>query len=92
MTVSPIYDGLPKKKHHKEIRIAVCKAIDSFEEGKKFTGEMLQEKAAEFYPEVSGKHLETIMRYMRAYRREECVCIDRSNSIYEKRMKEYKVG
>lgn len=86
--VSPIYSELPKKKNHKEIRIAVCKAIDSFEVGTKITGEMIQEKAAEYFPEVSSKHLETVMRYMRKYRREECVCVDRYNSIYEKRAKE----
>lgn len=86
--VSPIYRELPKKKKHKEIRIAVCKAIDSFDVGTKITGEMIQKKAAEYFPEVANKHLDTIMRYMRMYRREECVCIDRYNSIYEKRAKE----
>lgn len=85
---SPIYWDLPKKKKHKEIRIAVCKAIDSFEDGQKITGEMIQEKAAEFFPEVKNKHLETVMRYMRKYRREQVVCVDRNNSIYEKRVKE----
>lgn len=88
MNNSPIFNELPKKKNHKEIRIAVCKAIDSFEEGKKFSGEMIQEKAAEFFPEISNKHLETIMRYMRKYRREECICVDRYNSIYQKKSKE----
>jgi hypothetical protein len=88
MESSPIYLELPKKKKHKEIRIAVCKAIDSFEVGQKMTGEMIQEKAAEFFPEISNKHLETIMRYMRAYRRDQCVCIDHYNGIYEKRAKE----
>lgn len=81
-------DELPKKKQHKEIRIAVCKAIDSFSDGQKITAEMIQSKASEFFPEVSNKHLETIMRYMRKYRREQCVCIDRYNAIYEKRSKE----
>ena len=85
---SPIYYGLPKKKKHKEIRIAVCKAIDSFEDGEKFTGEMIHEKAAEYFPEIKNKYLETVMRYMRKYRREQVVCIDRNNSIYEKRTKE----
>lgn len=88
MESSLIFDNLPKKKCHKEIRIAVCKAIDSFEIGQKFNGKMIQEKAAEFYPEIKNKYLETIMRYMRKYRREECVCIDRSNSIYQKMAKE----
>lgn len=85
---APFTDTLPRKKNHKEIRIAVCKAIDSFEDGKKITAEMIQDKAAEFFPEIRQKHLETVMRYMRAYRRNECVCIDRRNSIYEKRAKE----
>ena len=85
---SPIYSELPKKKQHKEIRIAVCKAIDSFDDGEKITGEMIQAKAAEFFPEINNKHLETIMRYMRKYRRDECVCIDRYNSIYQKRSRE----
>ena len=88
MKSSVFCEGLPKKKNHKEIRIAVCKAIDSFEPGTKITGEMIQAKAAEFYPEIANKHLDTVMRYMRMYRREECICIDRYNSIYEKRLKE----
>lgn len=88
MEKSPIFEGLPKKKQHKEIRIAVCKAIDSFEVGQKFNGKMIQKKAAEFYPGIKKTYLETIMRYMRMYRREECVCIDRANSIYQKRVKE----
>ena len=50
-------------------------------------GEMLQKKASEYFPEIVNKHLETVMRYMRKYRREECVCVDRYNSIYEKRAK-----
>lgn len=52
MEKSPIFKGLPKKKQHKEIRIAVCKAIDSFEVGQKFNGKMIQKKAAEFYPGI----------------------------------------
>ncbi len=88
MNSSPIFEGLPKKQKHKEIRIAVCKAIDSFEVGQKFNGKMIQEKAAEFYPEIKNKYLETIMRYMRMYRRDVCVCIDRANSIYQKKAKE----
>ena len=76
---------LPKKKNHKEIRIAICKAIDSFEVGEKITGEMIQNKASEYFPEIKNKHLETVMRYMRKYRRDNCICVDRYNSIYEKR-------
>ena len=85
---STFCEDLPRKKNHKEIRIAVCKAIDSFEDGQKFSGEMIQERAAQFYPECAGKYLETIMRYMRKYRREECVCVDRYNSIYQKMPKQ----
>lgn len=88
MEKSPIFEGLPKKKCHKEIRLAVCKAIDSFEVGQKFNGKMIQKKASEFYPEIKKTYLETIMRYMRMYRREECVCVDRANSIYQKMAKE----
>ena len=88
MEKSPIYEGLPKKKKHKEIRIAVCKAIDSFEDGEKFNGKMIQSKAAEFYPGIKEAYLETIMRYMRMYRRDVCVCVDRCNSIYQKMPKE----
>ena len=39
-------------------------------------------------PQAVKTYLETIMRYMRMYRRDECVCIDRANSIYQKRARE----
>ena len=50
MKTSPIFEGLPKKKQHKEIRIAVCKAIDSFEIGQKFNGKMIQKKSSRVLP------------------------------------------
>lgn len=77
-------DELPKKKNHKELRIAVCKAVDSFDDGAKISAEMIQDRAAVFFPDASLKHLDTIMRYVRMYRREEVVCIDRHNSLYQK--------
>lgn len=84
---SPFCKDLPKKIHHKEIRKAVDKVLDSMEIGTKFSGSDLPELCAKIEPLCANTEGETIRRYMRYYRergRGRIVCIDRLNSIYMK--------
>ena len=84
---SPIYAGLPKHKKHVEIRKAVDKVLDSMEIGTKFSGSQLPKMCAAIEPLCKKTEGETIRRYMRYYRsrgRGNIVCIDRTNSIYQK--------
>lgn len=77
-------EDLPKKSNHKELKIAVCKAVDSYDDGDIITPEMLQKKVISFYPDANKTFLETIMRYVRKYRRENVICFDKRNSLYRK--------
>lgn len=84
---SPITDSLPKKKFHKEIRIAVDRVLDSMVVGTKFSGSELPGMCAAIEPKCRNTEGETIRRYMRYWRgrgRGKVVCIDRANSIYQK--------
>lgn len=82
MAQSPIYRNLPKKEHHKELRIAVSKVLDDMEPGTEFSSVDLYEKVQQLWP---GKYfLDTVMRYARMYRRTKYICIDRANSIYQR--------
>lgn len=81
---SPVYRELPKKKHHKEIRIAVSKVLDEMLPGTVFS-------SLEFYTMVIdaltiplNPFLDTIMRYARKYRRDLYICIDKGNCIYQR--------
>lgn len=85
---SPFNSNLPKHKKHKEIRNAVDKVLDSMEIGTKFSGSQLPKMCAAIEPLCKKTEGETIRRYMRYYRdrgRGNIVCIDKANSIYEKR-------
>lgn len=73
---------LPRKKKHKEIRVAVCKAIDEMEIGQKFSSLDLYEQVMVNCPELKMLFLETVLRYARMYRRDKFQCVDRSNSLY----------
>ena len=85
---SPFEATLPKHKKHKEIMKAVDKVLDSMEIGTKFSGSQLPKMCAAIEPLCKKTEGETIRRYMRYYRdrgRGNIVCIDKANSIYEKR-------
>ena len=85
---SPIYQDLPKKKHHKELRIAVSKVLDEMLPGTVFSSLEFYVKVVEELPIPLNPFIDTIMRYARKYRRKLYICIDRANCLYQRVEKE----
>lgn len=81
---SPIYRELPKKKHHKELRIAVSKVLDEMLPGTIFSSLQFYEMVVSALPISLNPFIDTIMRYARMYRRDLYICIDRANCIYQR--------
>jgi hypothetical protein len=75
---------LPRKEHHADLRKSVCKAIDEMKDGTRFTAMELRRLAGRYCPKAETAFLETILRYMRYYRRMNVICISRSKALYEK--------
>ena len=80
--------SLPKRKDHSELRKAVCQVIDLIADGTEFTSLELKDALSKLYPKFSNVFLETIMRYIRYYRRQEIICVSRAQSKYKKIQKE----
>lgn len=91
METSPFTPDLPKKEKHKYIMRAVRKVLNEMEVGTKFSGSQLPRMVADIEPKCEHTEGETIRRYMRYARNcknGRIICVDRSNSIYQKMPKE----
>lgn len=73
-----------QNSHFKICAKAVREVIRAMPQGERFTGWELKEKCVALYPELKNVYVDTLLREMREYCKEQYQLISRSESLYEK--------